>query len=91
MRLAYTVSYNLTADAYDEVEAGAALARCTSMEGARRILTKQSLPPHEVVGFAGERGSEADFEDCLRSLPDTRLAGPNEITDPNDGAFSDDW
>ena len=90
-RLVYTVNYELSADAYNEVEAEAALSRCTSMDGARWIMTKQSLPPHEVVGFAGERGSETEFEDCLRALPDTRLAGPREITDPNDAAFSEDW
>lgn len=90
-RLVYTVSYELSADVYDETKAEAALSRCTSMDGAREIMTKLSLPPHQVVGFAGERGSEAPFEDCLRTLPDTRLSGPREITDPNDAAFSDDW
>lgn len=90
-RLVYTVSYELAADAYDQAKAETALARCTSLDGARKIMTKLSLPPHEVVGFAGERGSETAFEDCLRALPDTRLAGPREITDPNDAAFSDDW
>lgn len=90
-RLVYTVSYELSADVYDEAKAEAALARCTSLDGARTIMTKLSLPPHEVVGFAGDRGSEAAFEDCLRALPDTRLEGPREITDPNDAAFSDDW
>lgn len=34
VRLDYTVSYKLPADSYDEATAGAALARCTSMEGA---------------------------------------------------------
>ena len=73
----------MSADAYNQVQAEAALSRCTSMDGARRIMTEQSLPPNEIVGFAGERGSEAEFEDCLRALPDTRLAGPRETTRPS--------
>lgn len=61
------------------------------MDGARAILTKQSLPPHEVVGFVGASGEERVFEECLRALPDTRLDGPRLITDPEDAAFADAW
>lgn len=85
--LVYTIRYELSAYEYDEAKADAALERCTSMEGARRVMTKTSEPPHEVVGFVGVAGSEAAFEDCLRALPDTRLTGPREIIDQNDGAY----
>lgn len=76
VRVHYVITYNVSANDYDDRTAKHLLQRCLDLPGASSGVQEDSRPPRLTVVVDGRFFEQDTVVNCLKGLPGAQVTGP---------------